>query len=183
MKYYAGIGSRETPIHILDLMTKASASLEKQGYVLRSGGAPGADWAFQQGVKNQSMMEIYIPWEGYQGMLETPYTPYIYCKRVNKEMATEYTKLIWEKRGRNWNALKFPIKALMTRNTYQILGANPGITQQSQFVLCWCPVIDGIPQGGTAQAVIMAQHFNRPVLNMFNSDIVARIEAMIERNK
>ena len=44
---YAGIGSRETPIEVLELMTKASTWLGSKGYTLQSGGAIGADMAFE----------------------------------------------------------------------------------------------------------------------------------------
>lgn len=44
---YAGIGSRETPMEVLELMTKASAWLGARGYTLQSGGAIGADMAFE----------------------------------------------------------------------------------------------------------------------------------------
>lgn len=44
---YAGIGSRETPMEVLELMTKASTWLGSKGYTLQSGGAIGADMAFE----------------------------------------------------------------------------------------------------------------------------------------
>ena len=44
---YAGIGSRETPMEVLELMTKASTWLGAKGYTLQSGGAIGADMAFE----------------------------------------------------------------------------------------------------------------------------------------
>lgn len=44
---YAGIGSRETPMEVLELMTKASTWLGARGYTLQSGGAIGADMAFE----------------------------------------------------------------------------------------------------------------------------------------
>lgn len=44
---YAGIGSRETPMEVLELMTKASTWLGTKGYTLQSGGAIGADMAFE----------------------------------------------------------------------------------------------------------------------------------------
>ena len=44
---YAGIGSRRTPKEVLELMTKASAWLGERGYQLQSGGAIGADMAFE----------------------------------------------------------------------------------------------------------------------------------------
>jgi predicted Rossmann fold nucleotide-binding protein DprA/Smf involved in DNA uptake len=42
-KYYAGIGSRETPKDICDIMTQLAIKLANNGWVLRSGGAKGAD--------------------------------------------------------------------------------------------------------------------------------------------
>ena len=45
---YAGVGSRETPLLVQQRMTKIAAQLSKLGYVLYSGGAEGADSAFEQ---------------------------------------------------------------------------------------------------------------------------------------
>jgi len=64
-KYYTGIGSRETPKKILVLMDKLAQKLEKQGYVLRSGGAAGADTAFAENVVKK---EIFIPWNNFNGI-------------------------------------------------------------------------------------------------------------------
>lgn len=50
-KYYSGVDSRKTPPNILDLMTKVAQKLAGQGWVLPSGGADGADSAFETGVK------------------------------------------------------------------------------------------------------------------------------------
>jgi len=44
---YAGVGSRETPPEMLKKMTAISKKLAAQGYVLQSGGAIGADMAFE----------------------------------------------------------------------------------------------------------------------------------------
>ena len=48
---YTGIGSRETPHHILTLMTEIANILDNIGYTLRSGGADGADTAFALGSR------------------------------------------------------------------------------------------------------------------------------------
>jgi len=177
--YYAGIGARITPEPILNLMTKAASALEVKGYTLRSGGAQGADWAFQKGVRND--MHIYIPWSGFQGMVECAVTPYVRdINRVNNlSQATMYAQNTWESRGRNWHSLKSSIKNMMIRNSCQIIGINGEV--KSHFVLCWCPVINNIPQGGTAQAIAFAEAMGVPVLNMFYSDIVKRVEIMINK--
>jgi hypothetical protein len=66
--YFAGIGSRETPIDVLDIMQKLSIVFAKKGWILRSGHAPGADQAFEKGCdKVNGPKEIYIPWKGFEG--------------------------------------------------------------------------------------------------------------------
>ena len=65
-KYYAGIGSREAPALIQGFFTKLAERLAGQGYVLRSGGAAGADKAFEKGCDEASgEKEIFLPWAGY----------------------------------------------------------------------------------------------------------------------
>lgn len=65
---YAGIGSRETPPDVLDLMTRAARWLAQRGWTLRSGAAQGADSAFEVGVRERSRgAEIYLPWPSFEG--------------------------------------------------------------------------------------------------------------------
>lgn len=47
--HYAGIGSRSTPGNVCDVMTKLAWKLSDKGWILRSGGAKGADDAFYRG--------------------------------------------------------------------------------------------------------------------------------------
>ena len=65
LKYYAGIGSRETPVEIQQLMTNIASYAEERNFVLRSGAAQGADAAFERGVHSVSMMQIFIPWRSF----------------------------------------------------------------------------------------------------------------------
>lgn len=55
---YAGVGSRATPEPVLDLMRRCATRLEVLGYTLRSGGANGADTAFEEGCCRK---ELYLP--------------------------------------------------------------------------------------------------------------------------
>jgi len=57
-KYYAGIGARSTPQNILDIMTNLAHKLSEKEYILRSGGALGADMAFDEG-SHHGMEEIF----------------------------------------------------------------------------------------------------------------------------
>ena len=49
MKYYTGVGSRETPQEVLSLMREYSRIMALLGWSFRSGGANGADTAFYDG--------------------------------------------------------------------------------------------------------------------------------------
>jgi hypothetical protein len=60
MNFYCGIGSRKTPENILIKMSKYASILERMGFTLRSGGALGADRAFERGVVNPLKKEIFL---------------------------------------------------------------------------------------------------------------------------
>ncbi len=63
---YAGIGSRQTPPQLLELMTRAATALASQGWTLRTGMAPGADQAFYRGAREHGPVELYLPWPGFE---------------------------------------------------------------------------------------------------------------------
>ena len=62
--YYSGIGSRQTPQHIIDNMIITAEWLATEGYILRSGNANGADVAFGIGCDSvNGSSEIYLPYK------------------------------------------------------------------------------------------------------------------------
>ena len=63
--YYAGIGSRETPKNKCRLMTKIAKILSGK-YTLRSGGADGADSAFEAGAGDNK--QIFLPSNYFNGI-------------------------------------------------------------------------------------------------------------------
>src|SRR5579884_4309472 len=63
-KAYVGAGAREAPSEILDLMIAIAEHMAANGYVLRSGGSPGADVAFETGC-GSGPKEIYLPFAGF----------------------------------------------------------------------------------------------------------------------
>ena len=65
---YAGIGSHETPLLILNEMTAIGRELARLNFTLRSGGAKGADQAFEEGCDEfNGKKEIFVPWDGFEG--------------------------------------------------------------------------------------------------------------------
>lgn len=158
MKYYAGIGSRETPPHIFDKMTKLAGELrETNRFILRSGGANGADTAFERGAGEQK--EIWLPWQGFNNNNSPLYLPetlerYPVCKRA-LEIAEYYHP--------TWDRLKYGAKRMMVRNVFQVFGKM--LQFPVDFIVCW--TYDGKASGGTGQAMRIARDYNIPIFNLF----------------
>lgn len=146
--YYTGIGSRETPPHILEEMTLTAQWLERKftNITLRSGGAGGADLAFEVGTNNK---EIYLPWYKFNGNTSKLYTP--------SHEAFELASKIHP----TWNRLTQGAKKLHARNMHQVLGAN--LNTPSDFLLCYTK--GGLGSGGTGQAIRLARVSNIPVFD------------------
>lgn len=141
--YYAGIGSRSTPKEVLEAFEYLGEELAKRGYVLRSGGANGADSAFEKGcTKANGEKEIYLPWKCFNNN-NSPLYSY-----VNSVEAMDIAK----KYHPNFQILKPAVKNLMARNGYQVLGSD--LRTPSSFVVCYTE--GGQRGGGTGQALRIA---------------------------
>lgn len=152
-RYYCGIGSRQTPPLVLDLMGQAAGAMEAQGFTLRSGGAPGADDAFEQGC---SKKEIYLPWSPFNNRAADGVTHFLIPEGIKEEAYR-----IAEHFHPGWRYLKRGARALMARNVLQVLGLD--LQTPSELILCWTP--GGKIEGGTGQALRMAQHYRIEVVN------------------
>ena len=173
---YTGIGSRSTPRSILDLMTEVGIYFGKHGITLRSGGASGADTAFEQGCDSVGgPKQIFFPSQNFNGKLASnrPGTYWMGGPFVDTQMALAEAEIIWNIRNNMpciWKHLKCFTQLLMGRNTLQILG--PTLQTPTKIVICWTK--DGEAIGGTGQALSMAQSINEniklsyviPILNL-----------------
>lgn len=171
MKYYTGIGSRETPDDILKIFRKIGLALNIKGWILRSGGAEGADSWFELGAKirKPEQIEIYLPWENFNGKSGDGY--HIYESSPELEALSAEA---WEsRRNIKWNTLKNGVKALMRRNVNQVLGKD--LKTPSNFVICWTKGGDNA-QGGTAQALYLANKYSIPIINFGNGSVEDNIE-------
>ncbi|MBU2726318.1 DUF4326 domain-containing protein [Acidithiobacillus ferridurans] len=162
---YAGIGSRDTPASILDLMTRIARRLsarEPWGYTLLSGGAAGADSAFERGAG--SAKEVFLPWNGYNGGGSPDAGG-----RIQALPLSDAYRVAAELHP-GWSRLSDAARALMARNSHQILGAD--LKNPVDFVICWTP--DGCETeakrsrrtGGTGQAIALASRWGIPVFNL-----------------
>ena len=158
MNYYTGIGSRSAPNNILNFMMDLGYVLQ-ESFILRSGGAPGCDLAFEHSVEARRK-NIFLPWKGFNNNVSQLYAPSL----KSFEIAEEYAPY--------WKNMKPAVRKLMARNVHQVLGMK--LDSPSQFLVCWTP--DGAigkqtitkNTGGTGMAIRVAEAYQIPVYNLNN---------------
>ena len=151
-KLYCGIGARDTPQDILELMTRVSKGLDRKRYVLRSGGAQGADKAFEAGVVS-TRKEIYLATNDLHIWTDV------------------FTDLFHP----NPKALSAYARKLMNRNALQVLGRSG--SEPVDFVVCWTK--DGKESGGTGHALRIANYYNIPVFNLKNEGALQELKELV----
>jgi hypothetical protein len=158
MNNFTGIGSRETPNDILKILHDASAYYcGQQDYILRSGGADGADTSCERGCDSvDGLKEIYLPWPYFNGNRSELFE----LSLPNWKEAYDIAASVHPK----WDQLNQAVRKLHTRNVYQVLGKD--LDTPSDFVLCYAKLKKGLPQGGTAQAIRVAEMFHVPIINL-----------------
>lgn len=138
LNFYAGIGSRRTPLEVCQFFTVLAAWLESRGLILRSGGADGADTAFQDGVTDQDCRRIYRP-------------------RIATPEAISMAKSFHPA----WEACTEFAKRLHGRNSMIILGQD--LKTPAKFVVCWTANEN---RGGTSLGLRIARANDIPVFNV-----------------
>ena len=165
---YAGIGSRETPESVLAIMTQLAKELDHLGYTLRSGGANGADTAFEKG---STCKEIFLPWRGFN---KNPSDRYIVSEAAHNLTARFHPA---------WAVLPRAVRLLMARNANQVMGET--LDAPAKFVICWTrdgaesPKERTSKTGGTGQAIAIASHYGIPVFNLQKTDAHARLLMLV----
>jgi len=142
---YAGVGSRNTPPDKLIIMTAIAIKMARYSYLLYSGGAKGADTAFEQGSG------------GYKCIF--------YANDVTQQ-AMHIASMFHPK----WEACSDFARKLHGRNAFQILG--PELSHKVAYCICWTP--DGaqshaertIKTGGTGTAISIADYYGVPIVNL-----------------
>ena len=159
-RYYSGIGSRQTPDEIKRIMSQVARRLNKNhGYVLRSGGALGADTAFASGAGMNK--EIFLA----------------------SDSTPEASKIAQEFHPK-WKTLSSNIRNLMTRNVFIVLGRD--LLTPSKFVLCWtkCGSEKGeqtsASSGGTGHSIRIASHYGIPIFNLKKEETFQKIKNWLE---
>jgi len=173
MKVYTGIGSRETPRDILYIMQDFALELAGRAWTLRSGCAPGADSAFEEGAfsayfanSRRPKPELYLPWPRFEGRRKAV---------VSLEQPQPEAYSIAEQFHPAWTKCSPAARSLHARNVHQILGADVTRPVLSRFVICW--TFRGEGGGGTGQALRIAHHYNIPIFDLANQADYERIAA------
>lgn len=156
---YTGVGSRKTPPEILAVMTRLAEKLRAFTYVLRSGGAIGADQAFERGAGTRKNI--------------------FYAEDATPEAIAMASKF-----HPAWDRCSDYAKRLHGRNMMQVLGAS--LSEPSAFLICWTPdgAVKGsdcsIKTGGTATAIRAASAHGVPVYNMHRMEHLEMVTNYLE---
>ena len=166
---YAGIGSRETPAGVKHEMTRIAEVLAATGWGLRSGGAEGADLAFQAGVPSDqpTKLQVFLPWPKYNG-LEGEYT--VVLDRVRQRDAINLVR----DHHPAWERCRQGAQKLHARNAAIIHGED--LRHPVNAVVCWTR--NAVPTGGTATGIRMAEAAGIPVFNLARFDADDVLEAL-----
>lgn len=172
MKCYTGVGSRNTPPHMLEVIQNLAHKLGEQGWTMRSGGADGADTAFEMGSWER---ELYLPWSGFNGHYTSEAAPW--CIVPSGELR-ERAMVMMEAIHPNWEACSKGARTLHARNVFQVLGR--GLQSPSRMLICWAPTDKaGKPKGGTATAWKLAERIGIPCFNLNDPVHFTRIQKFI----
>lgn len=155
MNRYTGIGSRDLPNDIRLFMEELGKFLSKKNYVLRSGGADGADLACELNAEHK---EIFLPWKGFNNNPSE-----LYLKSFSKEINQKSAELA-RRFHPVYDQLSYGAQCMMKRNMHQVLGID--LETPSDFVVCWTK--NGKDVGGTGTAIRCAWAHSVPVYNLYN---------------
>ena len=171
---YAGVGSRRTPPDVLAAMRDIAQTLGAAGIALSTGGADGADKAFETGaLTTDAPITVHTPWPGYNGYRpgRQPETEIdvVHPNAAATVQGHGYADLAREHHP-YWNRCSRGARALFLRNVSILAGAlnDDGETLPVRAVIAYTP--NGLPvgreAGGTGHTLRTAAALEIPCLNL-----------------
>ena len=162
---YTGVGSRKTPAEIRQIISKIAKRAAQLKMTLRSGGAQGADLAFEWAAKR-------VP--------DSPAPEIFYASD-----ATDECRKLAAQVHPAWDRCSDFVRNLHGRNALQVLGRS--LNDPSRFLVCWTP--DGaeceaecsIRTGGTGTAIRMASRNHIPVFNLARPNALPRLREFVHK--
>jgi len=178
MKSYAGIGSREVPKEIQELIFKISRKLALEDWTLFSGGAIGCDFTFENGCDDVcGKKKIFLPWKDFGKKWKRKSCSSDICSpskeaiSLVKDLANEYGDYLKESNDWYW--------LLLGRNMHQILGED--LKKPVKSVICYTTNAQEV--GGTRWAIRIAKKFNIEILNLGKIETKNRFEKWLNIQK
>lgn len=169
-----GIGSRRTPKNILSLMSDLGVEAVEHDHIIRSGGAAGADTAFEVQARNRrpDKVEVFLPWPGFNGNTSQFTTPSAKAIMIASNLLPY------------WSKLAPSVQSLHARNMHQVIGRD--CNTLSDVIVCWTP--DGASSyeectkhtGGTGSAIKLASLFSIPIINMQRHTSITTLQQIID---
>jgi hypothetical protein len=164
MGYFTGVGSRSAPPDVMRIMYDYARLTKRRG---RTGGAAGIDTAVEQGNHDPV---VYLPWAP-TGKRNTGI--WQYTKQQN-DFADSILDEVFP-----YTLRKQTTRALFRRNVWQVIGLCDRVkdAQPSDVVVCY--TADGCTcegdynietTGGTGIAILVADMFHVPVMNIGRFD-------------
>lgn len=196
-RWYAGVGSRETPQDVWDLMYQIGFYMAYSGWGLSSGGAvrkpdgpagtDSADDGFLRGalacpnLNPATMLRIYLinsRWEHYK---PDPARGF-YSSRDFTETWDKASEIALGVRG-SWEGLKADGIALHTRNVFQCMGHD--LVSPVRETICWAQPVgrQGMVKGGTNTAVKLSLARGISVMNLYTDEARERAERFVNNAK
>lgn len=174
MKTYAGIGSRETPGHILTIMKESAILLAIDGFTLSTGAAIGADQTFANGANlAHGFIHLHLPWRSYEE-----------AWRLHMHHSRLFVLQDNDIKAHNSVAVFHPAYEKLTRGPRALHARNYNILTkpiQVQFIICWTPEGDII--GGTGQALRIAQSLNITIYNLGHKETLDAMLVAIQKRR
>ena len=186
---YAGIGSRRTPATVLAAMADLAETLGRAGCVLSTGGADGADRAFETGaLRTDAPVTVHAPWSGYNGYrpgrepesdidVRVPDANDAVQGRTYLDIARRHHPA-WERCGRG-------ARALFVRNVAILAGAlgGDGDALPVLAVVAYTPngLAEGRDAGGTGHGLRVAAELGIPAVNVSPNAPPAHNAAALDR--
>ena len=193
---YAGVGSRATPQEVLAGMSDVAQVLGDAGFALSTGGADGADKAFETGaLRTDAPVTVHTPWPGYNG-----YRPgrdpesdidVVHPRAGDAVRGLSFLHLA-RKHHPAWDRCRRGARALFLRNVSILAGAldDDGNLLPVRAVIAWNPngSAHGREAGGTGHTLRVATELGIPVVNLSertpperNADALAAIPTPMRR--
>ena len=170
---YAGVGSRRTPPEILEAMSDIAQTLGDAGTALSTGGADGADKAFETGaLRTDAPITVHTPWPGYNGYRpgRQPETDIdvVHPNAADTIRGHAYADLAREHHP-YWDRCRRGARALFVRNVSILAGAQgDGRTLPVRAVIAYTPngLSVGREAGGTGHTLRTAASLDIPCVNL-----------------